>query len=250
MSIATYAIPRTEDDVQVAAPRLEISKFLRSIEEKKSLMKIYIQQRAVAVSATILNVDPENSAIILEDSAEGDLKGLHENEDVSYEITLDSARILFSSQEVSPCEHDNRPALRLSLPKSLMRIQRRDSYRLDVPVTDPATCRITLPGNAGTVSLQVKDISTGGVSVVDNQQMLGSSTGALYSSCQLDLPGTGTLSVKLQVMRFMSEALPFEQESRHVGCKFVDLHNSTEIQVQNYISSLERAINAKRRGFD
>jgi c-di-GMP-binding flagellar brake protein YcgR len=250
MSIATYAIPRTEDDVQVAAPRLEISKFLRSIEEKKSLMKIYIQQRAVAVSATILNVDPENSAIILEDSAEGDLKGLHENEDVSYEITLDSARILFSSQEVSPCEHDNRPALRLSLPKSLMRIQRRDSYRLDAPVTDPATCRITLPGNAGTVSLQVKDISTGGVSVVDNQQMLGSSTGALYSSCQLDLPGTGTLSVKLQVMRFMSEALPFEQESRHVGCKFVDLHNSTEIQVQNYISSLERAINAKRRGFD
>src|SRR5690554_786887 len=153
MSIATYAIPRTEDDVQVAASRLEISKFLRSIEEKKSLMKIYIQQRAVAVSATILNVDPENSAIILEDSAEGDLKGLHENEDVSYEITLDSARILFSSQEVSPCEHDNRPALRLSLPKSLMRIQRRDSYRLDVPVTDPATCRITLPGNAGTVSL-------------------------------------------------------------------------------------------------
>jgi c-di-GMP-binding flagellar brake protein YcgR len=250
MSIATYAIPRTEDDVQVAAPRLEISKFLRSIEEKKSLMKIYIQQRAVAVSATILNVDPENSAIILEDSAEGDLKGLHENEDVSYEITLDSARILFSSQEVSPCEHDNRPALRLSLPKSLMRIQRRDSYRLDVPVTDPATCRITLPGNAGTVSLQVKDISTGGVSVVDNQQMLGSSTGTLYSSCQLDLPGTGTLSVKLQVMRFMNEALPFEQESRHVGCKFVDLHNSTEIQVQNYISSLERAINAKRRGFD
>lgn len=250
MSIATYAIPRTEDDVQVAASRLEISKFLRSIEEKKSLMKIYIQQRAVAVSATILNVDPENSAIILEDSAEGDLKGLHENEDVSYEITLDSARILFSSQEVSPCEHDNRPALRLSLPKSLMRIQRRDSYRLDVPVTDPATCRITPPGNAGTVSLQVKDISTGGVSVVDNQQMLGSSTGTLYSSCQLDLPGTGTLSVKLQVMRFMNEALPFEQESRHVGCKFVDLHNSTEIQVQNYISSLERAINAKRRGFD
>lgn len=250
MSIATYAIPRTEDDAQVAASRLDISKFLRSIEEKKSLMKIYIQQRAVAVSATILNVDPENSAIILDDSAEGELKGLHENEDVSYEITLDFARILFSSQEVSPCEHDNRPALRLSLPKSLMRIQRRESYRLDVPVTDPATCRITLPGNAGTVTLQVKDISTGGVSVVDNQQMLGSSTGALYSSCQLDLPGTGTLSVKLQVMRFMSEALPFEQESRHVGCKFVDLHNSTEIQVQNYISSLERAINAKRRGFD
>ncbi|HWK71119.1 MAG TPA: flagellar regulator YcgR PilZN domain-containing protein [Burkholderiaceae bacterium] len=250
MSIATYAIPRTEDDAQVVASRLEIARLLRSVEEKKSLMKIYVQQRAVAVSATILDVDLENNAIILDDSSESEFKHFHENEDVSYEITLESTRILFSSQEVEPCEHDKRPALRLSLPKSVTRIQRRESYRLDVPVTDPATCRIILPGGAGAISLQVKDISTGGVSLVDNQQQLGSSAGTLYTSCQLDLPGTGTLPVKLQVMRFMNEALPFEQESRHVGCKFVDLHNSTEIQVQNYISSLERAINAKRRGFD
>src|SRR5690606_22383091 len=169
MSIATYAIPHSDEDIQAAASQLEISDLLRSVEEKKSLMKIYLQQRAVAISATILEVDPENNAIILDDSQEGELKNFHENEDVSYELTLDTARILFSSREVSTCQHDNRPALRLSLPKLLTRIQRRDSFRLDVPIINPATCRITLPGSPDTISLQVKNISTGGMSLIDNQ---------------------------------------------------------------------------------
>src|SRR3546814_20484511 len=95
-------------------------------------MKIYVQQRALAISATILDIEPENRAIILDDSAESELRNFHENEEVSYEITLDTVRILFSSSQVTPCEYENRPALRLSLPKSLTRIQRqigRESFR-------------------------------------------------------------------------------------------------------------------------
>src|SRR3546814_12410845 len=102
-------------------------------------MKIYVQQRALAISATILDIEPENRAIILDDSAESELRNFHENEEVSYEITLDTVRILFSSSQVTPCEYENRPALRLSLPKSLTRIQRHESYRLDILVTDPTT---------------------------------------------------------------------------------------------------------------
>ncbi|MGB3290724.1 MAG: flagellar regulator YcgR PilZN domain-containing protein [Burkholderiaceae bacterium] len=250
MSISTYAIPKTEGDAH--APRLEIAQLLRSVEKKKSLMKIYVRQRAVAISAIILDVDIKNNAIILDNSCDSELKNFHEKEDAAYEITLRSARILFSSQEVSPCEHDKRPALRLNLPPSVAQVQRREFYRLDVPVNDPPICHITLPtGSAApSVSLPVKDISIGGLALVDNQRRLGDSTGAVYASCQLELPGTGMLPVKLQVMRFMNEALAFEQESRHVGCKFIDLHASTEFRLQNYINSLERAINAKRHGFD
>src|SRR3546814_2836971 len=127
-----------------------------------------------------------NRAIILDDSAESELRNFHENEEVSYEITLDTVRMLFSSSQVTPCEYENRPALRLSLPKSLTRIQRRESYRLDIPVTDPATCHITLPGNAKPISLQISDISTGGIALVDNQQQLGTSPGADYPLCRSD----------------------------------------------------------------
>src|SRR3546814_1393772 len=84
-----------------------------------------------------------------------------------------------------------------------------------LPISDPATCHITLPGNSKPISLQIRDISTGGIALVDNQQQLGTSTGAVYPVCQLELPGTGTLSVKLQVMRFINEAQSFDQESRH-----------------------------------
>src|SRR3546814_9552878 len=99
MAIATYGIPQAEDDTQVVSSGLEIAKLLRSVEEKKSLMKIYVQQRALAISATILDIEPENRAIILDDSAESELRHFHENEEVSYEINLATVRILFSSRD-------------------------------------------------------------------------------------------------------------------------------------------------------
>src|SRR5690606_8041776 len=131
-------------------------------------------------------------------------------------------------------------------------VQRREYYRVDVPITEPASCTVTLAGDSGmkTIVLDIKDISAGGISVFDNAHALDNSLGTLYLDCRLELPEAGTVVTSLRVMRSQDERLNNGKETRLLGFQFFELPNPMNFIVQQYIGKLERKLNAKRRGFD
>ncbi|MDS1140493.1 flagellar regulator YcgR PilZN domain-containing protein [Pusillimonas sp. SM2304] len=253
MSTATHSVADDNGDPYQTSSQLEIVRLLRSIEARKALLRMHLKGRAVAIVTTILEVDAANHRLIVDVSSDPDFnERIIKAQSVTFDTMLDKIHIQFSTTDITPCLQDNLPALSMPIPQTLSRIQRREYYRVDTPVTHPASCKIPIKGEHGTIehSLIVKDISAGGVSLVDADHILDNSKGATYKHCKLELPEVGSVVTELRVMRSQDESLANDVERRVIGCKFVNLPNPMQIMVQHYIGLLERKLNAKRRGFD
>lgn len=242
-----------EDDPFLVTSKLEIQAILRSIEEKKAMLRMHVEGRTVAIITTILEIDPDSQTLFVDNSTDEDFnRRIASADKVSFETNLDKVSIQFSVPRVTPCMQDNLPAMQVPFPLSVRRVQRREYYRVEVPVTEPASCTIAIPDNPAIkkVTLNIKDISAGGISVLDNSHVLDNALGTIYKDCQLELPDAGTVITSLRIMRSLDETLSNGKETRLLGCKFFELSNPMNFIIQQYIGKLERKLNAKRRGFD
>ena len=230
----------------------EIIALLRALEEKKQLIRMLINGGTEAIVTSILEVDVGNNALII-DCAIGATLNQHiiEANKVSFETTLDKIRILFTATKVTSCLHQNRPALRISIPTSLVRLQRREFYRVTTPVSDPVRCTIPLPedgANEKLITLALLDVSCGGISIVDENKALDDTPGRIYRDCVIDLPGLGSVTTSLSVMNSEDQTLLNNRKRRRLGCQFIELSPSALTLIQRYISKLERNLSAKLRG--
>lgn len=231
----------------------EIAALLRAIKQKRQLIRMLIRGGAEAIVTSILEVDIRNAAVIIDCAPEPSLnQHIIDADKVSFETTLNKIRILFSSTEVEPCIKDDRPALRIPIPTSLIRLQRREFYRINTSITSPVHCVIPpqddASENAFTTVLQ--DISCGGVSLSDDKKILDNTIGRIYRDCKIALPGVGLITTSLAVANFYEQTLLNDKKRRRIGCAFVNLPNAMSYMVQRYITKLERELSAKIHGLD
>ncbi len=248
-----HSLSEDEEDPFVITAPLEIRGLLRSIKRSKALLRMYVKGDGVSAVTTILEINPRDHTLII-DNAPDELvnRRLLSAEQVEFETSLDKVQIHFSSSQLQACLQADQPALRLEIPTLMRRIQRREYYRVETPVTDPPRCIFTLDneGSPAKVSLPIKDMSAGGLALIDNNHVLDTDWGTLYQDCVLELPQIGEVEASLRVVQYKDESLPGGKERRLVGCKFFNPSSALQVKVQNYISGLERKLSAKRRGYE
>lgn len=234
--------------------RREIIGLLRAMHERNQLVSMQADGGAEAVVTSILEVD-EQAGLVVIDRAPTNIvnQRIIDSDNVSFETLLDNIRIMFFSDKVRECLYENLPALYIPIPATLVRLQRREHYRVPTPVANPLRCTITIPpddnGMAGTtVVVTLKDISCGGVGLVDEKKLLDNTIGRTYKGCRIDLPGGPPLVVTLQVRNSYDLSLSSGKSIRKMGCMFIDLPNTMLASVQRYITRLERERNAKATG--
>lgn len=229
----------------------EVVALLRAIEEKKQLIRMLIHGGTEAIVTSILAID---SAAIIMDSARdsGMNQRIIDADKVSFETTLDKIRILFSATQVTSCIKDDRPALRIAVPASLIRLQRREFYRINTPISSPVRCIIPLQNNTvkDAVTVALQDISCGGIAISDDGVALDDTIGTVYKDCRIPLPGVGTITTSLVVANSQQQTLLNDKKRRRIGCAFIELPNAMLNMVQRYIGKLERELNAKLHGLE
>lgn len=234
--------------------RREIIGLLRAIGETNQLISMQADDGAESIVTSILEVDEENNMVVV-DRAPSNLvnQRIIGSDNVSFETVLNSIRILFFTTQVRECLYDNLPALYIPIPESMVRLQRREHYRVPTPLASPLRCTIVIPpDDAGargtTVVVALKDISCGGIGLVDEKKMLDNTIGRIYDNCRIELPGGNPLLLKLQVRNSLDTTLSTGKSVRKLGCMFVDLPKTMLASVQRYITKLERERNAKATG--
>ena len=231
--------------------RREIIALLRGIGEKNQLVRMLIQGEADVCVTSVLHVDPDTNSVILDCSINRDQnRRIVAASRISFETTLDKIRILFATDAVSDTTYDNRPALRLDIPTSLVRLQRREYYRMATPVSNPVRALIPLPEELGgeITAFPLADISCGGIAILDNKLVLGNTIGVEYKECRIELPEIGTLVTNLQIRNSQDMTLLNNKTNRRLGCAFVDISRGNMAIVQRYITKLERERNARTAG--
>ena len=231
--------------------RREIIALLRSIGEKNQLIRMLIHGESDVCVTSILDVAPDSNTLILDCSINREQnQRIVAAKRISFETTLDKIRILFSADSVQETTFQNSPALKTAIPASLIRLQRREYYRMATPVSNPVRALIPMPDElgGGTNVFPLADISCGGIAILDNKLLLGNTIGHNYPACRIDLPDVGTVVTTLQIRNSLDLTLLNSKTNRRLGCEFVDISRGNLANVQRYITKLERERNARIAG--
>jgi c-di-GMP-binding flagellar brake protein YcgR len=231
--------------------RREIIALLRAIGEKTQLIRMLVHGEADVCVTTILDVDPDSNTVYLDCSIDSDQnRRIVAAKRLAFETTLDKIRILFSTAEAVATTYNGGAAFKIELPASLIRLQRREFYRMATPVTNPVRALIPIPleEGGGTIAVPLSDISCGGIAILDNKLILGNTIGQKYADCKLDLPDIGMVTTGLRVRNSMELTLLNNKTNRRLGCEFVDISRGNLAIVQRYITKLERERNARIAG--
>jgi flagellar brake protein len=232
--------------------RREILSLLRSIKNHNQLVSLMISGGSEAIVTSILSIDEANNLLVV-DSAPSELLNDHiaVSKKITFETVLEQIRIVFHTDHIDRCTFDNLPAFCLPIPESVIRLQRREFYRVATPVANPVRCIIPLKddeGNTVVVTTTLYNISAGGVALVDDKKILDNTIGHIVTGCRLDLPGGTPITVTLQVRSSLDLTLSTGRSIRRLGCMFIDLPASQLAAVQRYITKLERERNSRMTG--
>ena len=233
--------------------RREIVALLRNLGTQRQMINMLADHGSTAIVTSLLEVDDANGSVII-DCAQRERINQHllASENISFETALDHIRILFFATSVEECLYQGTPALKIDLPASVIRLQRREFYRVPTPIVTPVSCTISIPQDDSAVSrpvsLVLQNVSGGGIALIDEHGMLDPTIGRVYKNCRIDLPGGTLVVASLQLRNIQEIRMHNGRHARRAGCLFVDLPHAMLAAIQRYITKLEREQNARAAG--
>ena len=231
--------------------RREIIALLRQLGGRNQSIRMLIRGQADVCVTTILDIDAGAGLVMLDVPVDREQhQRALEASQIRFETTLDKIRIVFSAEGLSATTFEHRAALQMDLPETMIRLQRREYYRMPTPVTNPV--RVTIPRppelGGGLLHFPLVDISCGGICLFDTRHELNNTIGTSYQLCRIDLPDGIPVTTTLQVRNSIDATLLNNKTQRRIGCAFVNMPRAGMAAVQRYITHLERERNARNAG--
>ena len=158
---------------------------------------------------------------------------------------VDGIRIQFSARQARKTKIGDEVVFAVALPASLLRLQRREYFRLPLPMVKPYVCRACRGAKKETV-LPIYDISVGGIGVQTADQPQFEPLERL-ENCWIDLHESGMLNVTLEVRYVTANESRSGKTHYHTGLKFVGLPPPDEMLIQRFMARIEterRALSA------
>lgn len=231
--------------------RREILSLLRNVAMHNQLIRMQANNGVDSVLTSILEVDGDTDTVIIDCASIALLnQRLLESKDIAFDTALDNIRILFRTPSVEHCIYDNRPAFRIALPDSVIRLQRREFYRVKTPVANPVHCTLTIRGEKEetiTVVAPLYNISGGGISIIDEKKQIDADFGRIYPDCCIDFPGSHAV-VSLRVRSAQHFTLANGKRIHRLGFEYVNPSPAATTAIQRYITKLQRDQNARETG--
>jgi c-di-GMP-binding flagellar brake protein YcgR len=221
--------------------RREIIEVIQEVIDSGALVTVYFSQGDDHFVTNLLQINPEFEELIFDAAPEAALaERLLQSRRATFVAFLDQIKIQFHALRVEATTREGRPAARIRLPDSLLRLQRRNYFRVAAPKATPLQCGIPLPGRAAPARFAISDLSVGGLAVIAGPQLADLAAGTVFHNCSIELPGHGSITVSLEIRNLQGGAQPKEAARMRYGCQFLNLGGPTVSLIQRYINQLQR----------
>jgi flagellar brake protein len=153
-------------------------------------------------------------------------------------------RIQFVLDGVETLSFEGRDAFSSRLPVTLVRLQRREDFRLATPLANPIICEIPIPKGSGahqSVNATLVDISGGGIGLINvppDESAL--KVGAEFPDVHFNLPKIGAVTATMRILYTYTVPLPSGKIQQRAGCQFVKLPGPMIKMIRRYIIQVER----------
>lgn len=227
----------------------EIVFVLRAIMRRNTLVALYFSKGNDFILTSILDIDADRRKMVLDYGARDELNQQALAADKLVFVTSqDQVKVQFVCHGMEKIQFDGRSAFSVGIPQSLLRLQRREYYRIATPAINPLKCAIPLAEGRGTAEVVLLNISLGGMAIIDHHPEIDCEPGATHENCRVVLPGIGTLHATIRVKTTSDVTLKNGLNCKRCGCEFVAMPKKMLAMVARYLVKLERERNAKRAG--
>ncbi|HQN64382.1 MAG TPA: flagellar brake protein [Methylophilus sp.] len=224
----------------------EICQILSDLAKAKAVINLSFNQGRDQCLSRVIAVDGDRNAVYLDIGIDDGFNRRLVNSNHVIFSKNDGIRISWASPSVSEVQLKDGAALKIAVPKSLIRLQRREFFRLNTPVVNPVKCLIPYsnpenPDDDALIELTLVDISLGGIGT----NIIGPihpalTEGARFSGCKINLPGIGEVSPSLSVRNIKSIALRSGETKHRIGLQFIEQSGSDQKKIHQYVFNLER----------
>ena len=230
-----------EDSEFLIHSKNEIQQILRIIYERGTRAALYYNEGNSFVLTMLLAVSDEGIWIDPPSNPQ-DNRNILNSDRIIFVSTQNQAKVQFVASEASAVIFNGNDAIFIALPKKLLRLQRRDYYRLAAWPKNPLKCVFKHAPNQKHIKheMTIMDISIGGLALICQETSLELTPGATYTNCEIDLPGVGVLLATVQVKNTFEITSRTGEKLRRAGCVFVNPDNSATSFLQRYVAFKQR----------
>jgi len=238
----TEDAPVDADAAYMLHSPIDIVAVLRDISRNRTLVNVHFGGQDSLITP-LVGVDSAAGELLFDRSGSGRLnQAVLAARQLLFYTSQDNVKIRFSTAAAREVRRDNDVAFAVRLPETMLRLQRRECFRIVAPVLQPIQCIVTmtLDDEVRYVDTRVHDISQGGVSLLLQTGQLPAEAGKRYPNCRLNLPNTGNAVVTLETVFWYDVKLLNGQSMARVGCKYVRPTMPALALIQRHIMKLER----------
>lgn len=243
-------LPSDEYSEYLLTSKAEKFAVLRGLAEHVSQINMIFNEGHDMVLTSVISWDDDGLVLDFGASAEMNRKAL-KVEKMFCSAQLDKVEIQFILRGVDRIEVNGRPAFHASLPDSILRLQRREFFRLLTPVARPLICRIPQVGPDGekfTLDVPVADISLGGVCLTGLAPDFQLETDMEFRDCSIDLPDGDKITATLRSRWHIETVSRSGIRAKRAGFAFVEMPPMKTTLIQRYIIKTERERKARESG--
>ena len=226
--------------------RREILFQLRSLIKHKQRLFISFGEGRQSFLTVLIDLSEENNSLYFDIGGSEEInRAFLKAERSQFSGEVEGIRLQFSAQKARIVKLDGEEVFAIPLPASLLRLQRREAYRLQLPSTKPYICRVCR-GAPEEKALPIYDISVGGIGVQVNEQ-LAYEPQQILENCWIDLHDAGMIDVTIEVRYLMEKESRSGKTLWHMGCMFLNLTPAKETLIQRFMARIEaerRALSA------
>jgi c-di-GMP-binding flagellar brake protein YcgR len=218
--------------------RAEIAAILRRIRDERTLVTVYTGNEGEFAVSMIVEVDADFDEVSLDMPVNEEAQTrVLEARELVFVVFFENVKIQFRAPLARATRFEDRPAFRVRMPSQLLRLQRREYFRVRTPLSTQATCLVPHENGAAKYeSLKLVNISVGGLGVLSYPNNFELPVGKIARNCYLDLPGVGPVTVSFRVVNVYDAE---EGGVRRFGCQFVDLAPQARMMIQRYVNRIE-----------
>lgn len=242
---ATNPQPNEEDYI-VRNPK-EIIQLINALIEDRINIRVAFNEGKEDYITNIISVDTENGHLYLDMTVDEIFNKRMLNSQSLTIIKDDGIRIKWKCALHTQIALSGGKALRMEIPEEVIRLQRRELFRLNTPIVKPLTCHIPIPNlinpnKMDNVTYHLVDVSLGGIGlIVPNAVHPAIEIGKQFDDCRVDFPNIGEARLTLEVRNIVQKATDGTKKFR-VGMEYVRPTRANENMVHRYTYDLERAI--------
>lgn len=234
---------------------LDVLFILRSLLKRGCMATVYFDEGRSFFLTWLLAIGADEHSIVLDKGGDPAinreaLQAAH----LIFTANLDNVKIQFAINGLRETTVQGQSVFLAAVPDKVLRLQRREYFRLETPLANPVRCQVSVSrenGSAHTLDLILLDISGGGLSLmVPTDAANGFKTGTLLKDCRLQIPDENVILTSLCVRSAFSILSKSGQEYLRVGCEYVNLPGARLNIIQRYITRIERQRKAKETGLD